>query len=90
MTTHEPRVLGDVDARLLGNSVEQIETVREWVRSLPPEYTVTVPTQKNAWNVVVTKDDFALSASNGYIFWDGTTLRTASKEAFELVYAPAV
>lgn len=90
MTIYEPRTLTEVDGRLLGGTVEDVESVREWVRSLPPEYTVAVPNQMSVWNVAVTKDDFSLTVSNGYLYWDGTTLRSISKEAFELVYRPLV
>jgi len=87
-TTREPNT---VEAWLVGNSEEDVENARAWVRTLAPGFTVQVPTPMNRYSIVVRLDDFYLQTGTyHYIVWDGSELRAASKEVFELLYAPTV
>lgn len=87
-TTFTPRVLGDVDAMLVEGTDEQIEDIREWIRSLPAGYTVAVPSFMNRSTISVVKSGFSLTLWGGqYAVWDGLGLRAADKLAFELIYS---
>jgi hypothetical protein len=89
-TTFTPRVLGDVDAKLVDGTDEQNEAVRTWLRTVLGNEAVPEPSFMNRSNVAVElPDHYQVIRAGQYAIWDGVSLRVADQLAFELVYSPS-
>jgi hypothetical protein len=74
---------------LIGDTEEEVEAARDWVRSLG--LTVKAVDQMSRYTVIVqlTEDTTFQAGGGQYLYWDGEVLRMVSREAFELVCAPS-
>jgi hypothetical protein len=78
-----------IQAMLVGYEDDEVEAAREWIRSLGITVTAADMMNRAMIRIPLTESTEFQISTGQYAIWDGSELSRATKEAFELVYAPS-